>query len=49
MFAMYASHYIIGLSSEDVIYCHLPLYHSSGLFVLFVWVMIGYKIIEKVG
>ena len=32
LFAMYASHYIIGLSSEDIIYCHLPLYHSSGTF-----------------
>ena len=27
---MYASHYIIGLTSADVVYCHLPLYHSSG-------------------
>ena len=30
LFAIYASHYIIGLTSEDVIYCHLPFYHSSG-------------------
>ena len=27
---MYASHYTIGLNPEDVGYCHLPLYHSSG-------------------
>lgn len=30
LFACTASIYTIGLRSDDVVYCHLPLYHSSG-------------------
>ena len=30
LFACLASHYTIGLTEDDKIYCHLPLYHSSG-------------------
>ena len=30
LFACSAAHYTIGLRHDDTIYCHLPLYHSSG-------------------
>lgn len=30
LFACCAAHFTIGLRHDDVIYCHLPLYHSSG-------------------